>query len=110
MPGRTPSYIVTTPVGRRDLAGAEYATVLVSLGSPRIGMVTGGDVTIGASPHENDSVPDGTTKELQGAPQRNRTPDTRKRECYRSGYHPECHRKGEYSQTFRYSISSSDSY
>ncbi len=69
-------FIVTTPVGREDLAGAEYATVLVSLGSPRIGMVTGGDVTIGASPQENDSVPDGTPIELQGAPQRNRTPGT----------------------------------
>jgi hypothetical protein len=63
-------FIVTTPVGREDLAGAEYATVLVSLGSPRIGMVTGGEVTIGASPRENDSVPDGTTGELQGPPQR----------------------------------------
>ena len=103
-------FIVTTPVGREDLAGAEYATVLVSLGSPRIGMVTGGDVTIGASPQENESVPDGTTRELQGALQRNRTPGTGNGSDYRSGYHPECHRKGEYSQTFWYSISSSDSY
>jgi hypothetical protein len=69
-------FIVTTPVGREDLAGAAYATVLVSLGSPRIGMVTGGDVTVGASPQENDSVPDGSARELKGAPQRDRTPGT----------------------------------
>jgi hypothetical protein len=69
-------FIVTTPVGRADLAGAEYATVLVSLGSPRIGVVAGGEVTIGASPQVNESVTEGTAIELQGVPQGDRTPGT----------------------------------
>jgi hypothetical protein len=68
-------YIVTTPVGRRDLAGSQYTTVMVSLGSPRIGMVAGGEVTIGASPQGSENGTNGTPIELQGVSLGDRTPD-----------------------------------
>lgn len=52
-------FIVTTPVGRRDLAGAPYATIMVSLGSPGLYILPSGGVTILSSPRGDDMVLDG---------------------------------------------------
>lgn len=43
-------FIVTKPVGRKDLAGSEYATIMVSLGSPGLVILPAGGVTIRSSP------------------------------------------------------------
>lgn len=52
-------FIVTTPVGRRDLAGAAYATIMVTLGSPGLVILPAGGMTILSSPQEADIFPDG---------------------------------------------------
>jgi hypothetical protein len=73
-------YIVTTPVGRRDLTGSEYATVMVSLGSPGLVVLPEGEVIIRSSSRQADSVPDGvttgpTSMQISGILQGNRTLD-----------------------------------
>lgn len=57
-------FIVTSPVGRRDLAGAEYATIMISLGSPGLVLLPDEGVTIGASPA--DSIMEGVTPGTTG--------------------------------------------
>jgi len=71
-------FIVTTPVGRRDLAGSEYATILVSLGSPGLVILPAGGVTIWSSPNGADIFPEGiptvtTPLEFNDTPQGNHT-------------------------------------
>lgn len=76
-------FVVTTPVGRRDLAGSEYATIMVSLGSPGLVVLPAGGVTIRSSPTGADIFPEGiptvtTPMELNDTPQGNHTIETRK--------------------------------
>jgi len=79
-------FIVTTPVGRRDLAGSLYATIMVSLGSPGLVILPAGDVTILSAPNDADislggilTVP--TPNELNDTPQGNHTTEIRKEGC-----------------------------
>jgi len=50
-------FIVTTPVGRRDLAGSEYATIMVSLGEPGLIILPDGGVSITSSGQGSGSSP-----------------------------------------------------
>lgn len=75
-------FIVTTPVGRIDLAGSDYATIMVSLGSPGLVILPPGGVTIRSSPQGADisleGIPMGTTPlKLQDTPQGNHTIEIR---------------------------------
>ncbi len=76
-------FIVTTPVGRRDLAGSLYATIMVSLGSPGLIILPAGGVTILSSSQDVDIFLDGipnvtTPMELNATPQGNHTIEIRK--------------------------------
>jgi hypothetical protein len=69
-------FIVTKPVGRRELAGSEYATIMVSLGSPGLVVLPPGGVTIRSSSQGGDSFPEGivtgtTPLEFNTTPQGN---------------------------------------
>ena len=75
-------FIVTTPKGRKDLEGSEYATVMVSLGSPGLSILPDGGVTIGSFLPEaglvSDGVQEGTSPEgLPGILPMNRSPGLR---------------------------------
>jgi hypothetical protein len=75
-------FVVTSPVGRRDLAGSDYATIMVSLGRPELVILPAGGVTI-LSSHQDagmflDGIPAVTTPmELNDTPQGNHTTELR---------------------------------
>lgn len=78
-------FIVTTPVGRRDLAGSEYATIMVSLGSPGLFVLPAGGVTVLSSPQGADIFLEGTpivtkTMEFNDITQVNHTSEIQKEE------------------------------
>ncbi|MCU0629446.1 MAG: hypothetical protein MUE45_08250 [Methanoregulaceae archaeon] len=76
-------FIVTTPVGRRDLAGAAYATIMVTLGSPGLVILPAGGVSVLSSPQSADIFPDGipivtTPMEFNDTMQGNHASETQK--------------------------------
>jgi hypothetical protein len=50
-------FIVMKPVGRRELAGSEYATIMVSLGEPGLMIIPTGGVSITSSGQGSGSSP-----------------------------------------------------